>query len=116
MSALFVTSTGTDIGKTFVTAGLIRYLREAGPAVHALKPVVSGFDPSVADDQRSGRSARGARPAGRRADEIAAIAPWRFARRCRPIWRRGAKDRTIDYRRPGRFQPQGDRPQPASRS
>ena len=49
MAAYFVTSTGTDIGKTFVTAGLIRYLREAGQAVHALKPVVSGYDPSVVE-------------------------------------------------------------------
>ncbi|MGA2567607.1 MAG: AAA family ATPase, partial [Pseudolabrys sp.] len=49
MSAYFVTSTGTDIGKTFVTAGLIRYLREAGQAAHALKPVVSGYDPSVVE-------------------------------------------------------------------
>ena len=29
MSAFFVTATGTDIGKTFVTAGLIRHLRAA---------------------------------------------------------------------------------------
>ena len=49
MSAYFVTSTGTDIGKTFVTAGLIRYLREAGQPVNALKPVVSGYDSSVVE-------------------------------------------------------------------
>ena len=49
MSAYFVTATGTDIGKTFVTAGLIRYLRAAGRPVDALKPVVSGFDPSVVE-------------------------------------------------------------------
>ena len=45
-ASLFVTATGTDIGKTFVTAGLIRHLRAAGKPVAALKPVVSGFDPS----------------------------------------------------------------------
>ena len=28
MSAYFVTATGTDIGKTFVTAGLVRHLRQ----------------------------------------------------------------------------------------
>ena len=44
MTAYFVTSTGTGIGKTFVTAGLIRALRDAGKPVDALKPVVSGFD------------------------------------------------------------------------
>jgi dethiobiotin synthetase len=27
MSAVFITATGTDIGKTFVTAGLIRHVR-----------------------------------------------------------------------------------------
>src|SRR5262249_4590112 len=45
MTALFVTATGTDIGKTFVTAGLIRHIRAAGGSVAAIKPVVSGFDP-----------------------------------------------------------------------
>jgi len=44
MSAYFVTSTGTDIGKTFVTAGLVRHLRQQRKAVSALKPIVSGFD------------------------------------------------------------------------
>ncbi len=45
MSAVFVTGTGTDIGKTFVTAGLIRHLRTARRMVRALKPVLTGFDP-----------------------------------------------------------------------
>ena len=36
MSAIFVTATGTDIGKTFVAAGLIRHWRAAGRVVEAL--------------------------------------------------------------------------------
>ncbi|HEY9346938.1 MAG TPA: dethiobiotin synthase, partial [Inquilinus sp.] len=44
MSALFVTATGTEIGKTFITAALIRYLRRQGRMARAIKPVVSGFD------------------------------------------------------------------------
>ncbi len=47
MSALFITATGTDCGKTFITAGLLRHLRGAGIAARALKPVVSGFDPAA---------------------------------------------------------------------
>jgi dethiobiotin synthetase len=47
MSAVFITATGTDIGKTFVTAGLIRHIRGRGGAVVAVKPVVSGFDPDA---------------------------------------------------------------------
>jgi dethiobiotin synthetase len=44
MSAYFVTATGTDVGKTFVTAGLVRHLRQVRKTVAALKPIVSGFD------------------------------------------------------------------------
>lgn len=45
MPALFVTGTGTDIGKTYISCALIRALRARGAAVDAFKPVVSGFDP-----------------------------------------------------------------------
>ena len=48
MPALFVTGTGTDIGKTYVTCALIRALQAKGAAVDAFKPVVSGFDPKDA--------------------------------------------------------------------
>jgi dethiobiotin synthetase len=75
--AAFVTSTGTEIGKTFVTAGLVRHLRRAGRRVAALKPVVSGFDPGLAEASDPGvlLAALG-RPV--MPEEIAAIAPWRF--------------------------------------
>lgn len=46
MTALFVTATGTDVGKTYVTRLLIRALRERGRRVRALKPVATGFDPA----------------------------------------------------------------------
>lgn len=77
MSAIFVTATGTDVGKTFVTAGLIRHLRGEGKEVAALKPIVSGFDPAnaVASDPALLLTALG-RPVN--LDEIARIAPWRF--------------------------------------
>ena len=48
MSATFITATGTEIGKTFVTVGLIRHLHEAGRDVEALKPVASGYNPDEA--------------------------------------------------------------------
>jgi dethiobiotin synthetase len=48
MSALFVTGTGTDIGKTYVSCALIRALKARGADVDAFKPVVSGFDPKDA--------------------------------------------------------------------
>jgi dethiobiotin synthetase len=77
MSAVFVTATGTDIGKTYVTAGLIRALRRAGRPVRALKPVVSGFDATTAADSDPAvlLSALG-QDSGM--DAIAAVSPWRF--------------------------------------
>ena len=66
MSAYFVTSTGTDIGKTFVTAGLIRYLREAGQAVHAHQAGDERLQFFGGRDQRSRRAAQRARIADRR--------------------------------------------------
>jgi dethiobiotin synthetase len=77
MPTLFVAGAGTDVGKTYVTASLIRGLREAGMAVEALKPVVSGFDPDAPEGsdpwvllQALGRDWS--------PEALAEIAPWRF--------------------------------------
>ncbi len=77
MSAVFITGTGTDIGKTFVAAGLIRALRRAGQPVQALKPIASGYDPAApeASDPAMLLAALG-RPVT--PETVAAIAPWRF--------------------------------------
>lgn len=40
----FVTGSGTDVGKTYVTAAMIRALRVRALRVDAIKPVLSGFD------------------------------------------------------------------------
>lgn len=47
MPTLFITGAGTDVGKTWVTAALIRALIAEGRPVQAFKPVVSGFDPAA---------------------------------------------------------------------
>ena len=96
MAAYFVTSTGTDIGKTFVTASLIRYLRESSQPVAALKPVVSGYDSSVVEtsDPAILLSALG-RPVS--AEEIERIAPWRFRAPLAPDIAAAREGRTVDF-------------------
>lgn len=42
---IFITATDTDAGKTFVTAGLTRFLIARGIRVRALKPVCCGRQP-----------------------------------------------------------------------
>ena len=78
MSAIFVTATGTDIGKTYVAAGLIRHFRAAGCNVDALKPVATGFDPAKAEGSDAGLLLKAlGRPAT--PDAVERICPWRYA-------------------------------------
>jgi dethiobiotin synthetase len=96
MSAYFVTATGTDIGKTFVTSGLIRYLRGAGQPINALKPVVSGYDSSTVE---TSDPAVLLKALGRQvtADEIATVAPWRFRAPLAPDLAAAREGRSVDF-------------------
>lgn len=42
---LFIVGTDTGVGKTYVTAGLVRAMRTAGRDAVAMKPIASGFEP-----------------------------------------------------------------------
>jgi dethiobiotin synthetase len=77
VTAIFITATGTEVGKTFVAASLIRHLRQMGRSVEAIKPVVSGFDPEAAAASDPGilLQALGF-PAT--LPNIERISPWRF--------------------------------------
>ena len=50
MAAFFVTGAGTDIGKTWVSAALLRHWRLKGLAPEAIKPVATGYDPEHPED------------------------------------------------------------------
>jgi dethiobiotin synthetase len=96
MTALFVTATGTDVGKTFVAAGLISCLRQQGRKVEALKPVVTGFAAATASasDPAVLLGALG-RPMTE--EEIGRIAPWRFAAPLAPDMAARREGRTLDF-------------------
>jgi len=50
MKTIFISGTGTGVGKTYVTCALIRALRERGTRVAALKPVASGVEPGKEEE------------------------------------------------------------------
>jgi len=50
MAAFFVTGAGTDIGKTWAAAQLLRHWRARGLAAEAVKPVATGYDPARPED------------------------------------------------------------------
>ena len=97
MSAVFITATGTDFGKTFVTAGLIRHIRGRGGAVVAVKPVVSGFDPDAWEksDPAVLLAALG-RPIT--LAEVEHISPWRFKAPLSPHMAGTREGRAIIFR------------------
>jgi dethiobiotin synthetase len=96
MSAIFVTATGTDIGKTFVTCGLIRLGRANGRPVHAIKPVVSAFDP-VNSQHSDPAVLLKAMASPVTMGEIERISPWRFSAPISPHMAAQREERAIDF-------------------
>lgn len=78
--ALFIAGAGTEIGKTYVTAALVRHLRASGSRVRALKPLASGVPPL--DDPAFAESDTGrllvAQGLAITPDSVASCSPWRF--------------------------------------
>jgi len=73
----FVTATGTDIGKTFITAALARQAKALGKSVAAYKPVMTGFDPAYLDGSDAGILLKALDwPADEK--HLARVAPFRF--------------------------------------
>ena len=93
MDGIYITSVGTEIGKTLVTAVLCHQLTCVGRTVRGVKPVVSGFssDDPASDPALILRSL-GQAPTPQ---SIAAIAPWRFAAPLSPHLAARKEGRTI---------------------
>jgi dethiobiotin synthetase len=95
VTAIFITGTGTDVGKTYVAASLIRHLRRMGRQVEALKPVVSGFDPALPASSDPGVLLK-ALGLSITPQEIDRIAPWRYRAALSPDLAARAEGQTID--------------------
>ncbi len=95
MRALFVTGTGTGVGKTVVAAALCRELRAMGRGVRALKPVISGWDSDDVPASDTGMllTSLGA-PLTHEA--VDAVSPWRFAAPLSPDMAAAREGRRLD--------------------
>lgn len=78
MAGLFITATGTAIGKTLVTSILASQVREKGLPVRALKPVISGFDDDAPDAESDTDCLLKAQGLPVDDQHRAMISPWRF--------------------------------------
>lgn len=77
MKSIFITSSGTDIGKTFVATLLIRQLRARGIGARGVKPLISGMTDATVQDSDSALLL-GAMGLPVNEASIAAVSPWRF--------------------------------------
>src|ERR1700742_1155520 len=71
-AGVFVTGTGTEVGKTVVAAAIARTLADQGHAVAVFKPAVTGLEEEGEPDHELLRRAAGSRQTD------AEIAPYRY--------------------------------------
>jgi dethiobiotin synthetase len=95
VTAIFITATGPDVGRTLVVASLIRHFRQSGRAVDAIKPIVSGYDPAQAAASETGMlvSALGLPFTP---ESIDRISPWRFRAALSPDLAARQEGRSLD--------------------
>lgn len=76
-NTVFVTASGTDVGKTFVMCALLEELGRTSHRVRALKPVATGFAAGEIETSDTGLllDAQALEPTAERLD---AVSPWRF--------------------------------------
>ncbi|GHF22880.1 ATP-dependent dethiobiotin synthetase BioD [Kordiimonas sediminis] len=96
MQGMFISSTGTEIGKTLVTASLVAQLRQQGQQVTAIKPVISG----VTDQTMAGSDTAilaDALGLPQIAESWDKISPFRYRAPLAPTMAAAAEGKTLDY-------------------
>ena len=75
LKPIFITSTGTNIGKTYLTNLLIKRALKLNYKINAIKPIISGFNMANLEETDSGIILKALSMDKYRIDEIS---PWRF--------------------------------------
>jgi len=98
MTAVFITASGTELGKTFVSSALCRQLRAKGQSVRALKPVISGFNEQTAPESDTYQliAAMGETPEPSLVDSVS---PWRFKEAVSPDMAASREGRSIPFKK-----------------
>ncbi len=96
MKTLFITATGTETGKTYVTAAMASALNRRGESVRVCKPVISGFDWDAIEETDTAQllAAIGLAPTK---EAVEACSPWRFKEPLSPDMAARREGRGIDF-------------------
>ncbi|MGY9000592.1 MAG: dethiobiotin synthase, partial [Rhodospirillales bacterium] len=95
MKGWFITGSGTDVGKTYITAALTRCLRERSINVRVLKPIISGIEEDNVRKSDSGilLSSNNIKVT---LDEVERISPWQFRTPLSPDMAASRENKTIE--------------------
>ncbi len=95
VTAIFITATGPDVGKTLVVGSLIRHLQQIGHTVDVIKPIVCGYEPAqaAASELATLISAVGLPFSS---ETVEQMSPWRFRAALPPDLAARYEDRRID--------------------
>jgi len=96
VTCIFVTATGTDVGKTFVACALARELRARGRRLRVLKPVATGFDARRAEQSDTGRLLL-AQDLPLDDANLDATTPWRFTAPLSPDMAARRENRVVPF-------------------
>ena len=96
MKNYFVTATGTDIGKTFISCAIAHAAHQRAIGCSVYKPIISGFDDASAASSDTGRllEAMG-QPLTR--ETIETISPWRYSAPLSPNMAAEKEGKTLPY-------------------
>jgi dethiobiotin synthetase len=99
MAVVFITGSGTGVGKTYVASLLLRELRQSGHNILAFKPVATGMVPidDAAFAETDTARLLAAQGIAVDAASVAACTPWRFARPLSPDMAAAAEGRTLQF-------------------
>jgi dethiobiotin synthetase len=93
LRGVFVTGTGTEVGKTVVAAAIAHTLASEGEAVAVFKPAVTGLDELAEPDQAVLRRAAGSR------QDDEEVAPYRYGPPASPHLAAALAEEEIDRQR-----------------
>ena len=96
MTKLFITSSGTGIGKTLVTCALTWQLRQQGQTVKTLKPIISDFAEHRIE-QTDTYDILHALEWDLTGEHITTVSPWRFIAPLSPDMAAAREGRSIDF-------------------
>lgn len=92
----FITSSGTGIGKSFITAALMRQAKALGQSVMAYKPVISGFNSADITTNDTGLILKSL-DLPCTSENIERVSPWRYAAPLAPSMAGRLEGRAVDF-------------------